>query len=30
MTTFLGFTGLGLPTGLGYVDDIDTASGNWR
>jgi hypothetical protein len=30
MTTFLGFTGLGLPNGLGYVDDIDTASGNWR
>ena len=29
-TTFLGFTGLGLPSGLGYVDDIDTAAGNWR
>jgi uncharacterized coiled-coil protein SlyX len=29
-TTFLGFDGLGLPSGLQYVDDMDSASGRWR
>jgi len=29
-TTFLGFDGLALPNNLQYVDDMDTASGNWR
>jgi len=29
-TTFLGFDGLGLPSGLQYCDDMDVANGNWR
>jgi hypothetical protein len=29
-TTFLGFNNLVLPEGLEYVDDLSTATGNWR
>jgi hypothetical protein len=29
-TTFLGFDNLALPDGLEYVDDLSTATGNWR
>ena len=29
-TTFLGFDDLALPDGLEFVDDLSTATGNWR
>lgn len=28
--TILGFTGLQLPAGLEFVDELDTATGDWE